>query len=177
MLTRPAPPRPAPPRQNHDPTRGSIRPLDNSGVNAQMRISLPCISFYPFLPATDYRICVAKAFLGSQGIPIHLSRSASADQVIDISSVVKIFFSFLVGFLLYFDLSTVCCVITACGQKSLYNRDGSGRIQCLCSSSAGVPKWGLYGVAEQKSVWRTVLYNGFRYVLGYRDWPTLRRLS
>ena len=42
-------------------------------------------------------------------------------------------------------------------------------------------KWGLYGVAEQKGVWRTVLYNGFRFVLGYRDWPTLntqwRRLS
>ena len=30
-----------------------------------------------------------------------------------------------------------------------------------------------YGVAEQKGVWRTVLYNGFRFVLGYRDWPTL----
>ena len=44
-----------------------------------------------------------------------------------------------------------------------------------------LPKWGLYGVAEQKGVWRTVLYNGFRFVLGYRDWPTLntqwRRLS
>ena len=44
-----------------------------------------------------------------------------------------------------------------------------------------VPKWGLYGVAEQKGVWRTVLYNGFRFVLGYRNWPTLntqwRRLS
>ena len=37
------------------------------------------------------------------------------------------------------------------------------------------------GVAEQKDVWRTMLYNGFRFVLGYRDWPTLntqwRRLS
>ena len=39
--------------------------------------------------------------------------------------------------------------------------------------SNDVPKWGLYGVAEQKGVWRTVLYNGFRFVLGYRDWPTL----
>ena len=41
--------------------------------------------------------------------------------------------------------------------------------------SAGVPKMGttVYGVAEQKGVWRTVLYNGFRFVLGYRDWPTL----
>ena len=29
----------------------------------------------------------------------------------------------------------------------LYNRDGHGEIQCLCSSSADVPKWGLYGVA------------------------------
>ena len=46
-------------------------------------------------------------------------------------------------------------------------------IQFLCCSSADVPKWGLYGVAEQKGVWRTVLYNGFRFVLGYRDWPTL----
>ena len=25
-------------------------------------------------------------------------------------------------------------------------------------------KWGLYGVAEQKGDWRTVLYNGFRFV-------------
>ena len=60
-------------------------------------------------------------------------------------------FSFLFGFLLYVFLlysylSTVCCVITACGQESLYNRDGPGRIQCLCSSSADTPKWGLvYG--------------------------------
>ena len=52
-------------------------------------------------------------------------------------------------------------------------RDGPGRIQCFCSLSAGVPKWGLYGVAEQKGVWRTMLYNGFRFGLGYRDWPTL----
>ena len=42
----------------------------------------------------------------------------------------------------------------------------------LCSLSAGVPKWGLYRVAEQKGVWRTVFYNGFRFVLGYRDWPS-----
>ena len=27
--------------------------------------------------------------------------------------------------------------------------------------------------AEQKGVWRTVLYNGFRFVSGYRDSPTL----
>ena len=51
----------------------------------------------------------------------------------------------------------------------------------ICRSSADVPKWGLYGVAEQKGVWRTELYNGFRFVLGYRNWPTLntqwRRLS
>ena len=49
----------------------------------------------------------------------------------DISSV-KIF-SFLFGFPLYSDLLTVCCVIAACGQESLYNRDGPGRIQYLCS--------------------------------------------
>ena len=34
---------------------------------------------------------------------------------------------------------------------------------------------------NKKGVWRTVLYNGFRFVLGYRNWPTLntqwRRLS
>ena len=34
--------------------------------------------------------------------------------------------------------------------------------------------WGLYGVAEQKGVCRTVLYNGFRNVMGYRNWPTLK---
>ena len=69
--------------------------------------------------------------------------------------------------LLYSDLSTVCCVITACERESLYNCDGPGGIQCLCNLSADVPKWGLYGVAEQKGVWRTVLYNGFKFVLGY----------
>ena len=69
--------------------------------------------------------------LTPEGISIHLSRSASADQGIDISSV-KIF-SFLFGFLLYSDFSTVvCCVITACG---LYNRDAPGRIQCLSSAA------------------------------------------
>ena len=66
-------------------------------------------------------------------------------------------------------------------REDLHNRDGSGGIRGFCSLSAGVPKWGLYGVAEQKGVWRTVLYNGFRFVLGNRDWPTLntqwRRLS
>ena len=46
---------------------------------------------------------------------------------------------------------------------------GPGRIQCLCSLSADVPRWGLYGVAEQKGVWRTVVYNGFRFILGYSD--------
>ena len=28
---------------------------------------------------------------------------------------------------------------------------GPGRIQCFCSSNSEVPKWGLYGVAEQKA--------------------------
>ena len=28
----------------------------------------------------------------------------------------------------------------------IYNCDGLGRIQCLCRSSADVPKWGLYAV-------------------------------
>ena len=60
------------------------------------------------------------------------------------------------------------CVAKACPGRD--NRDGLVRIQYLCSLSAGVPKWGLYGAAEQKGVWRTVLYNGFRFVLGYRDW-------
>ena len=99
-------------------------------------------------------------------------------------SIVKVFFSFLgfvIYFSLYFDLSTASCGISVCYRESLHNRDGPGGIQYLCSLSAGVPKWGLYGVAEQKGVWRTVLYNGFRFVLGYRDWPTLntqwRRLS
>ena len=81
------------------------------------------------------------------------------------------FFVFL--WILYSDLSTVCCIITARGSESLYNCDGPGRIQCLCSLSADIPKWGLYGVAEQKGVWRTVFYNGFRFVLGYCDWRTL----
>ena len=45
----------------------------------------------------------------------------------------------------------------------LRNIDGPGRIQCLCSLSTDVPKWGLYdGVAKQNRVWRTVFYNGFR---------------
>ena len=62
---------------------------------------------------------------------------------------------------------------TTC-RESLHNRDGPGGIQYLCSSSTEVPKcMGLYGIAEQKGVWRTVLYNGFRFALGYRDWPTL----
>ena len=69
----------------------------------------------------------------------------------------------------------------SCNRESLYNRDGPGRIQCLFSLSADVPKYGLYGVSEHKGVWRTVLYNGFRFALGYSDWPTLntqwRRLS
>ena len=43
------------------------------------------------------------------------------------------------------------------------NLDIPGGVQCLCSLSADVPKWGLYGVAEQKGAWRTVLYNGFRF--------------
>ena len=69
--------------------------------------------------------------------------------------------------------STVCNVISACHREYLHNCDGPGGIRCFCSLSAGVPKWGLYGVAEQNGGWRTVLYNGFRFVLGYRDWPTL----
>ena len=97
-------------------------------------------------------------------------------------SLVKVFFLFL-GFVFFFHctLSTASCVISACNREPLHNRDGPGGIQYFCSLSAGVPKWGLYGVAEQTGVWRTVLYNGFRFVLGYRNWPTLntqwRRLS
>ena len=34
-------------------------------------------------------------------------------------------------------------------------------------------KWWLYGVTEQKGIWRAVLYNGFRFVSEYRDWPCL----
>ena len=41
------------------------------------------------------------------------------------------------------------------------------------SASADVPKWGLYGVTEQKGIWRTGFYDGIRFVLGYRDKPTL----
>ena len=43
-----------------------------------------------------------------------------------------------------------------CKLVSLYNRDGPGRIQCLCSLSSDVPKWGVYicGVAEQNCGWR-----------------------
>ena len=33
---------------------------------------------------------------------------------------------------------------------SLYNFDSPGGIHCLCSLSGDVPKWGLYGVMEQK---------------------------
>ena len=53
---------------------------------------------------------------------------------------------------------------------------GASEVQALAYQNGD-----YYGVAEQKGVWRTVLYNGFRFVLGYRDWPTLntqwRRLS
>ena len=90
-------------------------------------------------------------------------------------------FPFVLWFSFYSELLTVWCAISACCRESLHNHDGPGGIQCLCSLSADVPKWGVYGVAEQKGVWRTVLYNGIRFVLGYRDWPTLniqwRRLS
>ena len=58
-------------------------------------------------------------------------------------------------------------------QIALDFTDSSIHPGLIHSSSADVPKWGLYGVAEQKGVWRTVLYNGFRFVLGYRNWPTL----
>ena len=87
----------------------------------------------------------------------------------------------ILGFHCIFTFNCMLSCICVLTWESLYNRDGLGRIQCLCSSSADVPKWGLYWVAEQIGVWRTVLYNGFRFVLGYRDWPTLntqwRRLS
>ena len=53
----------------------------------------------------------------------------------------------------------------ATGAPGLYITVMALVIQCLCSSSTDVPKWGLYGVDEQKGVWRTVLYNGFRFVL------------
>ena len=42
-------------------------------------------------------------------------------------------------------------LVTACGRESLYNRDGPGRIQCLCSSSADVPKWGYMGSLNKKA--------------------------
>ena len=84
--------------------------------------------------------------------------------------LVKIF-SFLFGFSLYSDFSTVCCVITACGRESLYNRvTVMALVGFLCSSNAGD-----YMGSLRKGVWRTVLYNGFWLVLGYRDWPTLNK--
>ena len=37
----------------------------------------------------------------------------------------------------------------SCNWKSLYNRDGPFGIQCLCSLSADLPKWGLFGTIQQ----------------------------
>ena len=93
-------------------------------------------------------------------------------------SLVKVFFLFL-GFVFFFIvLCQLQAVVYLRVTENLYIT-----VMALVgfSTSAGVPKWGLFGVAEQKGVWRTVLYNGFRFVLGYRNWPTLntqwRRLS
>ena len=77
-------------------------------------------------------------------------------------SLVKVFFLFL-GFVFLFHctLSTARSCISACCRESIHNRDGPGGIQYLCSFKRWrTKKWGLYGVAEQKGVWRTVLYNG-----------------
>ena len=123
------------------------------------------------LPSPPYPLLIesVQPKLAPEEIPIHLSRSAKCWPGYWYPFRLRFFhFCLYLGFSL--DLSTACCVgISACRRESLYNRDGPGRIQCLYSSSADVPKWGLYGVAEQKGVWRTVLYNGFRFVLGYRD--------
>ena len=70
----------------------------------------------------------------------------------------------IISIFIVFWPSTVCSVISACHPEYLHNHDGPGVIWCFCSSSAGVPKWGLYEVAEQKGVWHTVLYIGFRFV-------------
>ena len=71
-------------------------------------------------------------------------------------------FSFLFWFLLYSDYSTLCCVITACGRESLYNPDGPGGIQCLCSSSADVNQNGDFmGSLNKKTSGAHLLYNGF----------------
>ena len=92
-------------------------------------------------------------------------------------SLVKVFLFFIfLGFVIFFFHCTLsiasCEYICVYNWEPSHNRDGPSGIQYLCSLSASVPKMGLYGVAEQKDVWRTVLYNGFRFVLGYRDWPT-----
>ena len=69
-------------------------------------------------------------------------------------------------------------IVFCCGNCMRYS-NSSWRDFIYISRMAGfgavyadVPKWGPYGVAEQKGVWLTVLYNGFRFVLGYRDWPS-----
>ena len=131
----------------------------------------------PF-PLCPWLIESVQPKLTPEGIPNHLSGSASADQGIDIAYVS---YDFFISVFIALYLLTVCYTLKLHVDWNLYNRDGPGRIQCLCSSSAGVPTWGLYGVAGQKGVWRTVLYNGFRFVLKSRDCPTLntqwRRLS
>ena len=62
------------------------------------------------------------------------------------------FFHFCLGFHCILTFDCICCVISTCGQESSCYHDGPGRIQCLCSSSTDIPKWGLYGATEQKCV-------------------------
>ena len=132
-------------------------PQSGPGVNAQMRTSLSSLLRFP--PYLFDRVCVTKACPGRDTNSLLTLCECWPGYLISLPLVKIFFISF--GFLLYSNRSTVCCVITVCGRKSVYNRLDPGRIQCLCSSSADVPKWRLNGAAEQKGIWRTVLYNVF----------------
>ena len=163
-----------------EPGEAASSPHRGPRVNTQMMTSLPSPSTPSSLPLID---SLCSQSLPRKGYQFTFQALRVLTRVLILLPLVKVFSFLFVIFWFHCILTFNCMLSCICmlTWKSLSNRDGLGRIQCLCRSSADVPKWGLYGVAEQKGVWRTVLYNGFRFVLGYRNWPTLntqwRRLS
>ena len=77
-------PNPIPYSPKSYPGEAASSPQRGLGVNIQMMTSLPSPFTLSSLPLID-RVCVAK--LAPEGISIHFSGSASADQGIDIASV------------------------------------------------------------------------------------------
>ena len=136
-----------------NPGEAASSPQRDPGVNTQMMTSLPSPSTLSFLPLID-RVCVqCSQSLPRKGYQFTSQVLRVLTRVLISLPLVKVFFIsvfiILVSLHCYLQLHAMLHLYVDLGK---HNRDGLGRIQCLCSLSAGVPKKGtIMGSLNKKA--------------------------